>query len=311
MERKNRLRAIREANWQRIARSADHIMLGALATMATVVPLVVASTGAADEVGTEVGAEVLSGDAHGVAHVRYGPEVPVGEGVARSYAVMNGGDVEEVGVALSEGALRGLPQVDEHAGHGSDKAPGGAPPGHVEFVLAMPGEHGTPYRFVGLDWNPVGHPPMGIYDAPHFDIHFYTIPEAERNLIDPSHPEFAARASRVPAMEAAPVGYLPHHVLEQAEPAALTVPRMGLHWVNPAGAEFAGGPFTAAMLYGSWDGEFVFVEPMVALDFLLQDPDLTMPLSRPPSGFAPGVFRVYRDAGTSEYRIALRDLETR
>jgi hypothetical protein len=304
MERKNRLHAIRNANWQRIARSADHITLGALAAMATVVPLLVASTGAADE----------------AAQVRYGAEVAVGDGVARSYIVVNGGVVEEVGVALSDRAVHGLPQVDGQAahaghrdpdgspGHAAEEAPHGAPPGHAEFVLAMPADHGTPFRFVGLDWNPLGHPPEGIYDAPHFDIHFYTISEAERNLIDPAHPEFMRKASRVPDMAEAPAGYLPHHVLEQGEPAAFTVPRMGLHWVNPAGAEFAGSPFTAAMLYGSWDGEFIFVEPMVARDFLLQNPDLSMPFA---SWYGTGVLRVYRDAVTSEYRIAIRDLETR
>jgi len=301
MERKNRLHAIRNANWHRIARSADHITLGALAAMATVVPLVVASTGVAEE----------------AAQLRYGAEVAVGEGVARSYVIVNGGVVEEVGVALSEGALHGLPQVGGHAAHaGHAGHPGaeenhGAPPGHVEFVLALPADHGTAFHFVGLDWNPVGHPPEGIYDAAHFDIHFYTISEAERNLIDPAHPDFVRKASRVPDMAVAPAGYLPHHVLEQGEPAMFTVPRMGLHWVNPAGAEFAGAPFTAAMLHGSWDGEFIFLEPMVAREFLLQDPDLAMPLPRPAKGYAPGVLRVYRDAVTSEYRIAIRDLETR
>lgn len=301
MGNRTRLHAIRRANWHRIARSADHLTLVALAAMATVAPLFVASTGTADE----------------AAQVRYGVGVPVGEGVARSYVIANGGDVEEFGVALSEGALRGLPQVEgmpgnaEHPGQAADPEPHGAPPGHVEFVLAMPAEHGTPFRFVGLDWNPVGHPPMGIYDAPHFDIHFYTITEGERDLIDPAHPDFAIKASRVPDVALAPAGYLPHHMLEQADPAALTVPRMGLHWVNPAGAEFAGGPFTAALLYGSWDGDFIFIEPMVARDFLLQDPNLSMPFSGPIAGNAPGVLRVYRDAVTSEYRIGIRDMETR
>jgi hypothetical protein len=29
---------------------------------------------------------------------------------------------------------------------------------------------------VGLNWNPHGHIPPGVYDLPHFDFHFYIEP---------------------------------------------------------------------------------------------------------------------------------------
>jgi hypothetical protein len=36
------------------------------------------------------------------------------------------------------------------------------------------------FTHFGLEWNPQGHPPSGIYEDPRFDFHFYLVPEAER-----------------------------------------------------------------------------------------------------------------------------------
>jgi hypothetical protein len=46
----------------------------------------------------------------------------------------------------------------------------------MEFTLALPKEAApTAYNHIGIDWNPQGHEPQGIYDKPHFDFHFYMI----------------------------------------------------------------------------------------------------------------------------------------
>jgi hypothetical protein len=240
--------------------------------------------------------------------LRYGPEMPVGQGTARTYVLVSGGVIDEVGVALSEATLHGLPTLGEHHP--------GAGDGHhgrldVEYLLEMPALAGLPYRFVELGWNPWGHPPEGIYDRPHFDVHFYTIALEERNAIDPREEGFPGRAARIPAEALAPAGYVPHHVLEGVAPALVTVPRMGMHWVDPGAPEFNGGGFTATMLYGSWDGRFVFDEPMVSRAFLLTRSEMNLPLPRHPSGVSPRTLRVYWDAPTGEHRIALRDLEAR
>jgi len=211
-------------------------------------------------------------------------------------------------VALSERALHGLPSLG--AAHP------GAMDGHsvrldVEYLLELPAESELPYRFVELGWNPWGHPPDAIYDQPHFDVHFYTIPLEERNAIDPERAAFPERASRVPGEALAPVGYLPHHLLEGVDPVLVTVPRMGMHWVDPGAPEFNGDRFTATMLYGSWDGRFIFDEPMVSRAFLLERADVSLPLPRHPSGVSPRTLRVYWEAAAGEHRIALRDLEAR
>jgi hypothetical protein len=38
---------------------------------------------------------------------------------------------------------------------------------------------------------------------------------------------------------------------------------MGVHWIDPASHEFHGHDFTATVLYGSYNGEMNFIEPMI------------------------------------------------
>ncbi|MBS1566007.1 MAG: hypothetical protein JST39_16585, partial [Bacteroidetes bacterium] len=64
--------------------------------------------------------------------------------------------------------------------------PGGEGHHHVNMIsIPLPEKLAavTPFRHVGLDWNPLGHEPAGIYDRPHFDFHFYMISEADRTAI--------------------------------------------------------------------------------------------------------------------------------
>jgi len=231
----------------------------------------------------------------------YGAPVPVGKGSARAYIVHAKGPPAEIGVALSEAAFSGLP---------ADGAAGGAqmPDGHHMYLytLQMPERNATPYGFVGLDWSPVGHMPPGIYDQPHFDFHFNSISEAERNAIVQSDPEFEAKAERRPALELVPAGY-------QKLPGG--VPLMGAHWVDPASPELNGELFTRTFLYGSWDGEMIFAEPMVTKAFLETKPDVRAPIATPARYAAPGhyptEYRVYWNEETKEYRVALAGLVER
>jgi len=231
----------------------------------------------------------------------YGAPVSVGKGTARAYVLHAKGAPAEIGVALSEAAFSGLP---------ADGAPGGAqmPDGHHMYLytLQMPERNTTPYRFVGLDWSPVGHMPPGIYDRPHFDFHFNAISEAERNAIVPSDPEFEAKAERRPAPELVPAGY-------QKLPGG--VPFMGAHWVDPKSPELNGELFTRTFLYGSWDGEMIFAEPMVTKAFLETKPEFRAAIPTPAryaaAGHYPTEYRVYWNEGTKEYRVALAGLVER
>lgn len=235
----------------------------------------------------------------------YGPEVALGQGTARTYVIVQGSAPTEVGVALSERSLSGLPAA----------AAGGSPHEMMhEYLLQLPAEAGaTVFKFVELDWNPMGHEPDGIYTVPHFDFHFYTIPVEERNMIDPGRdPQYAARAGDLPAAEFAPPGYLPGSALAKAPAEAVAVPRMGMHWLDPRSEELNGQPFRRTFIYGSWAGKLIFAEPMITKAYLETRPDFSAPLAVPQRSADTGLRatsqRIYWNAATSEYRVALGGL---
>jgi hypothetical protein len=104
---------------------------------------------------------------------------------------------------------------------------------------------------------------------------------------------------------------------------------MGVHWIDARAAEMqppgspAHRPFTTTFLWGSWGGEFVFLEPMITRAHILAkkaaaDPalrDEVIPLSQPAqvrrAGYYPGAYRITWDAHAREYRIALTQLARR
>ena len=239
-------------------------------------------------------------------HRQYGTPVKLGNGMARTYVVLDGKagqSAVELGIALDEGALDNLPnEGTEHS-----------------LLLQLPAQSPAPYQFAELDWNPFGHEPAGVYDTPHFDFHFYAISKAEWNSIDPSDPNYAANASNVPTG-----AYVPPFYIIPGPPAVIAVPHMGVHWVdvrspelqnllgNPAGYL----PFTKTFIYGSWAGRYTFYEPMVTRAYLLSKPsDVVTPISTPQlyplAGSYPTAYRVTFDPQAKEYRVALTALVSR
>lgn len=230
-----------------------------------------------------------------------GPRVQLGNGTARTYVVVQDGEPTEVGVALSETALDGLPI----AGH----ADGIHVHGHTTFerVLELPADNPTPYRYVLLNWNPGGHEPPGIYDRPHLDFHFYMTENEARLAIDPSDPAYQEKAERQPDADLVPEGYI--------LPAPLAFPRMGVHWVDPASPELNGQVFTHTFIFGSWDGEVTFAEPMITKAFLESKQNVTAPVPcarrYAVPGHYPTSYSISWDNDAREWRIALLGLVPR
>jgi hypothetical protein len=248
------------------------------------------------------------------AYLSYGAPIQLGEGQARAYVVRNPktGHPVEVGVALTEGALQGLPQTGAHGGNGHEH--------YASYLLELPADHGTPYRFVELDWNPKGH--GGPYTAQHFDVHFYRISLAEHDAIDPARADYAQQASAFPAAGELPASYVSSHLLMKLPPEKAAVPRMGLHWLDSHSPELPprNQPFTATFIIGSWGGKVIFDEPMVTRDFILAHRDsisggtsIPVPASDRyvPAGFYMDSYRVSFDRAAGEYRVALTGLAWR
>jgi hypothetical protein len=185
-----------------------------------------------------------------------GARLPLGRGTATAWVGLDArGAPVAVGVDLTEAALDDLPGQKS------------------SIDLALPPEaRQAGYDHVGLDWEAHGHGPAGVYDVPHFDVHFYRIGVAERDRIVREDPEFEAKLARPPAD-----GYLPPGLRRGAG-----TPRMGQHWgVADAAPDQAGRPFEKVMVIGSYDGRLIFLEPMMTRAFLLTRPDVTIPIRAP------------------------------
>jgi hypothetical protein len=245
------------------------------------------------------------------ARLRYGAPIQLGNGKARTYVLRDSttGAPTEVGIALTEAALQGLPETGPHGGNGHEH--------YASYLLELPAGHGTPYRFVELDWNPKGH--GGPYTAQHFDFHFYRVSREERDAIDPSRSDYAAQAADFPAPAELPAGYVSSHLLMNLAPAQAAVPKMGLHWLDTGSPELPprNQPFTATFIIGSWGGKVIFDEPMITRDFILAHRDsitggTTIPVPASaryvPAGFYMDSYRVSFDRSAGEYRVALTGL---
>ena len=220
----------------------------------------------------------------------------VGGGRAYTFVTLDGGGKPiTIGVRMSEAALSGLPTEPPSGMEG------------VEYVLPFPKEaESAGYTHVGLDWNPHGHVPPGIYDAPHFDFHFYLISAEQREKITAKGDDLA-RARKAPAPEMMPEGYI--------LPEGTEVPRMGAHAIDPQSPEFNKQPFTKTFIYGFYDGSIAFLEPMVTKAFLETKPNVTdavkLPQTYSPRAFYPTQYTVKYDESQREYVISLDGLTSR
>jgi hypothetical protein len=136
--------------------------------------------------------------------------------------------------------------------------------------LAPVVEEQTGFKFANIYWEGGGHPP-GAYMVPHFDFHFYFVPEGKVQKID------CKDRSKPPIL---PAGYdlQDVNVPQLGELVGLCVPAMGMHAVPDADLK-ATTPWEASLLIGYYSGQPMFIEPMVTRAFLLrkQSFSLTIP----------------------------------
>ena len=167
----------------------------------------------------------------------------LGNGGAYAFITLDDGEPTSIGVSLDELALSGLSSHETQ-----------------DIALPLPTTVAVaPFNHVALNWNPHGHEPDGVYTIPHFDFHFYMVSEAELNEIDPARADFADKAAKMPEGRYIPAGYI-------QTPGA--VPRMGAHWVDPTSPEFTNQGFSRTFIYGFWDAQMNFLEPMITKSFI-------------------------------------------
>lgn len=226
-----------------------------------------------------------------------GAPVRLGDGFARTVVQTDSADKPtSIAVMLSLEALRGLPETPN-----SETQEGEWP-----YLLQMPqAGPDTGFKAAVIDWNAHGHMPAGVYDVPHFDIHFY-LTDAKYieaiTFVGPGDP-----AAKVRDTALIPVGY--QLVAETA------INKMGVHAIDTGGSEFHGTPFTATFIYGYHNGRLIFLEPMITRDFLLTSPDFAAKVKTPAnvslSGHYPTGYSARYDAARQGWLVALDGLEYR
>lgn len=232
-------------------------------------------------------------NAHSLLRTYYGPMVSMGNGYARTWFTMIKyiNKPLAIGIECTDAALDNLPHdpLDFAAS---------------TFVLPLhqKAKTLTPFDHVTINWEPEGHEPAGIYSVPHFDVHFYKINLASQMVIGP-----------LPTAPPAP-GLLPaSYVIEGA-----TVPQMGTHWLDPASPELppVSAPFDHTMIYGSHEGQVIFIEPMITHAFLEEGGFVSKSFPQPvyfaPNNkYYPGKYNIWKNPFNKRHYIALSDFTWR
>ncbi len=236
-----------------------------------------------------VGIAPLAATAQGI---EFGPELPLGDGAVRAFAETNDtGLATRIGVEMTADAVASI--------------------GHDMVFLTVPLPEAAiqaGYDHVSLDWMPHGHAPGDLFGVPHFDVHFYMTTEAERLAIDPSDPLYMEKAANRPSADLMPPNFVPPPQLDP-------IPAMGEHWLDSTDPIFAGLPFQAVLIYGAWDGDVIFVEPMVTRDLLLSHRQFGGKVGQPDRVSEvvslPNSWSVSYDAEARAHQISINDLMLR
>ena len=90
---------------------------------------------------------------------------------------------------------------------------------------------------------------------------------------------------------------------------------MGNHWIDPAAPELNGQPFTTTFLYGSYNGQVTFMEPMITVDFIKNTEHLHSPVKQAqkfsPAGNYPSTYCIRHNNEDKQYEITLEDFVQR
>jgi len=243
-----------------------------------------------------------------------GWQVPLGKGMATSYAEFDSrGAPTAIGVALSAAALDGLPAGSDghHCAERTNEGPASKCQHTFEHVIPLPDAVARraeiPFKWVLLNWNPAGHIPPGIYDVPHFDVHFVMASIAEIFAIEPGPcgPEFVRCDQFQIAKKPLPPNYL-HADYKDVE---AVVPAMGNHLIDLTGPEFGKQPFARSWIYGVYDGKVIFYEEMVTRAHLLSKPNACTPIKSPKavevSGFYPTISCIRNNPASGEHTVSM------
>ena len=186
-----------------------------------------------------------------------------------------------------------------------EKAPESGAPTSLQLTFPSNVTSTTFIDHLSLDYSPSGHEPAGIYDLPHFDMHFYAMSPEEVKAIDCNN-LLTPETDRVPA-----------NYLFFPPPTGECVPQMGYHasdMTSPELNQEKPAKFTKTMILGYYGGQMTFVEPMMTREFLMTKQSFKMPIAKPAvvdkKGLFPTSLNVVFDASAQAYQFSLTDFVT-
>ncbi len=253
-----------------------------------------------------------------------GAKVGFGSGSVSSYAVLDAdGNPSVIGALFDAEGLQSPPDrasdellCNDRNGDGAIDRPAECLMTHA-FVIPMPDaiarRDDVPFNWILLNWNAMGHIPPGVYDSPHFDVHFMIEPIESIFSILPGNcgPEFVQCDQFEVARKPLPANYIPPDFRD----VEAVVPAMGNHLVDVTGSEFTGVPFTRSWIYGSYGGRITFYEEMLTMAYLSSKPNVCNPIKSPPavglSGYYPTNSCVRYDEATDSYSVSMEDFQYR
>lgn len=246
----------------------------------------------------------LSAEATGHERTLRGRAEQMGGGTVQSFLTLSAkGAPMAIGVTLSAAALEQLPPVPNTESRCFDLDGNGRHTQHEcigdeERILDVPAGAPAelPFRWIGLNWNAAGH--VGTpYARPHFDFHFHT---GDRSRVEAIRSgrcgELADCEDFKRATQPVPARYLPAGYID----VGAVVPRMGNHLLDSQSPELKDSiPFTRTFIYGAYQGELIFWEPMITRDYLQQTRDACLEIRQPPgfreAGYYPTEYCVRQD----------------
>ena len=209
----------------------------------------------------------------------------IGAGTVQSFLRLDSaGAPISVGVSLSSGALEQLPAEPNTSSRCFDLNGNGSFGQHEcigdeERILDLPAgaAEKLPFRWISVNWNAHGHIPP--YNRSHFDFHFHTGPQERIEGIRAGRcGELADCEDFKRATQPVPGRYLPTGYIN----VGAVVPRMGNHLLDSQSPELKDSlPFTSTFIYGAYEGELIFWEPMITRDFLLNTTVACMEIPQP------------------------------
>ena len=243
---------------------------------------------------TGCGTEVPTEESAGQCSDAYGAEVC-------TWAVVQANSVIEVGATIPMASIENAPA----------EAPMTWPPTMTASAyLPESATEQNGLSHLTMYWEPMGHTPM-TFLVPHFDFHFYLIPPSERLEIDCndlSKPSALAQGYSLPDEQ------LPEELVALTGVETLIgvcVPEMGMHSLVTVEMQ-SEDPFDGTMVIGYYQGEPIFVEPMISRSKLQERTsfDLAVPTIPGLAGEQPTVFRAEYDGDQDSYRFTFSEFSS-